>query len=47
MNNEKVNSVDNMVDLIDKYMKVNESASINASTSLDLTNAKYVEYRIK
>ena len=33
--------------LIDKYMKVNESASINASTSLDLTNAKYVEYRIK
>lgn len=44
---ENKNEIITLKGLIDKNMKVNESASINASTSLDLTNAKYVEYRIK
>lgn len=44
---ENKNEIITLKGMIDKTMKINESASINASTSIDLTNAKYVEYRIK
>ena len=44
---ENKNEIIKLKGLIDKNMKVNESTSINASTSLDLTSAKYVEYKIK